>query len=230
MRRLIKDIAFRSLSRKARFTRIFRNNQWNSDESKSGSGSTLEATKDLRFMLPKLFEELDISSVLDAPCGDLNWAKEIVKSLKPNQSYLGMDIVDEIISLNTEQYSGDNVSFQVADVTSDFIPCVDIIVCNDLLIHLSYNDIRNTINNFRNSGSRYVMLNTQDDAPEFHDIPSGRWRYINLEKSPFNFPAPQTRIASNEISGKYLGLWELKALPDLAKKMAIKGQHVVLEV
>ena len=53
-----------------RFTWIYKNNWWDSNESLSGAGSTLEYTNNLRKELPKLIIDFNICSVLDAPCGD----------------------------------------------------------------------------------------------------------------------------------------------------------------
>lgn len=61
----------------ATFTSIYRNNGWGSLESRSGAGSTLASTANIRRELPGLVERLNIRTLLDAPCGDFNWMKEV---------------------------------------------------------------------------------------------------------------------------------------------------------
>ena len=42
-----------------RFTKIYLSNHWNSPESRSGQGSTLENTQSIRNELPKIFEKYE---------------------------------------------------------------------------------------------------------------------------------------------------------------------------
>src|SRR6266704_119458 len=61
----------------AAFTQIYRDNAWQNAESRSGHGSTVERTALIRYVLAALVEEFGIRSLLDAPCGDFNWMKEV---------------------------------------------------------------------------------------------------------------------------------------------------------
>ena len=75
------------------FTKIYLGNMWQSQESKSGTGSELASTENIVKKLPDLISELNIKSVFDAGCGDWNWFKEI----DINFNYLGGDIVKPLI-------------------------------------------------------------------------------------------------------------------------------------
>jgi hypothetical protein len=59
------------------FTHHYQQNEWGDQESISGPGSTLEYTANLRAKLPELCERLGVRPLLDAPCGDFNWVREI---------------------------------------------------------------------------------------------------------------------------------------------------------
>ena len=48
----------------------------------SGSGSSLSATLGIRTAIPHLVEMLQIKTILDAPCGDFNYFREILKDPK----------------------------------------------------------------------------------------------------------------------------------------------------
>ena len=47
---------------------------------KSGPGSTIEYTKNLRFHLPIIIDKFNVKTLLDAPCGDLVWMSTILKN------------------------------------------------------------------------------------------------------------------------------------------------------
>ncbi|WP_250161065.1 hypothetical protein [Peribacillus frigoritolerans] len=76
------------------FTNIYKKNRWRNSESVSGQGSSLTQTKTLIQELPGLINQLQIKKLIDAPCGDFNWMKEVYKN---TELYIGIDIVDEII-------------------------------------------------------------------------------------------------------------------------------------
>jgi len=79
------------------FTGIYLSNGWSGKESKSGTGSDLDQTRIIRQQIPKLFRKLGIKSVLDVPCGDFWWFKEMDLG---NIKYIGADIVPELIKSN----------------------------------------------------------------------------------------------------------------------------------
>jgi hypothetical protein len=85
-----------------KFTWIYINNWWDSNESLSGPGSTLKHTNNLRKELPKLVIDFNICSVLDAPCGDFNWMKVLLPTL--NVNYIGADIVQDLVDSNNAKY------------------------------------------------------------------------------------------------------------------------------
>jgi len=85
------------------FDNIYKNNLWSSDESYSGRGSELKSTKILRTALPRIWKEYKIKTFLDVPCGDFHWMKEVDKS---NISYIGGDIVFDLIEINNKLYNG----------------------------------------------------------------------------------------------------------------------------
>ena len=77
-------------------------------ESISGPGSSLAQTAEIRRRLPVLFASLEIGSMLDAPCGDLNWMRHIDLRL---EKYVGIDIVQSIIEQNRRQLKSKTVNF-----------------------------------------------------------------------------------------------------------------------
>jgi hypothetical protein len=182
-------------SNKMCFTEIFLSNKWNDAESVSGPGSTLAYTANLRLELPRLFQDLAIHSIFDAPCGDFVWMEHVLRDCGVN--YLGGDIVDDLIASNRRKAESPIVSFQVFDVISDAFPRADLWLCRDCLFHFSFADIRTALANFVNSDIPYVLTTSHIVERDFEntDIMTGRFRRINLMRPPFDFPPPLRRIA-----------------------------------
>lgn len=193
------------------FTRIYRTNAWDNEETVSGPGSTLAATKAIREELPILTRRLDVRTFLDIPCGDLNWMTEVQMDL---DLYIGADIVAELIEAHRRRYSEVGRTFLKLDITRDPLPRVDLILCRDLLGHLSFADIRSALNNVEASDSKYLLTTTFPSVRKNRDILSGDWRPLNLERAPFWFPEPREVVDErwSGVSDKCLGLWVIHDL------------------
>jgi hypothetical protein len=182
-------------SSEARFTWIYRKNYWQSDESVSGTGSTLEYTANLRKKLPELFRKHSIKSVFDAPCGDFNWMCELIRTL--DIEYTGADIVEPLIDSLNSRHGGQGKKFLHMDIVTSRLPKADLMICRDCLFHLSYADTRAVLENFVSSGTPYILTTTHKNDGTFtnHDIQTGFYRRINLFAPPYALPlAPLARI------------------------------------
>lgn len=192
------------------FTEIYQKNFWKSDQSVSGTGSTLDATGNIRMILPQVFKELKVRSVLDIPCGDFNWFKEMWHELDLDD-YIGADIVPELIAGNCKYLSSER-SFEVIDITTDRLPEVDLIFCRDLLGHLSNLSVQRALKNIKRSGATWLMATTFPEHETTGDIRTGEWRPINLQKL-WGLPKITSLIDEHcEVPGfedKSLGLWKL---------------------
>lgn len=205
----------RTMTTEEIFTEIFKTNSWLGKTSVSGSGSDPDQTQHIEVELPKLFRRLTVSTLLDIPCGDFSWMRRVDLS---EIKYLGADIVNELISVNATQYGSDNISFTRTNMITDHLPRVDVILCRDGLVHLSFDDIRRALSNICNSGSTYLLTTTFPARNSNEDIKTGSWRPLNLQIAPFNFPTPQWIIVEGctENDGafrdKSLALWEINEI------------------
>jgi len=208
--------ALETMSLKDKFTAVYKQNMFKGLNSRSGEGSNLVQTSVIRAELPKLISELNIQSMLDAPCGDWYWMKETKLNVP---QYIGADIVERLINKNQLEYANERVAFQCLNLVSDTLPKVDLIFSRDCLVHLSYQDALDIIKNFKRSGAKYLLTTTFTDRTVNEDLGSGFWRTLNLQLAPFNFPAPLKLINENCTEGdnmftdKCLGLWRLADLP-----------------
>jgi hypothetical protein len=202
------------------FARIYRLNRWGSPASVSGVGSSLEQTAGIRRELPALFARHQIRTLADAPCGDLSWIRHVT-GLELDR-YIGIDIVAELIKSLACEPPIPNAEFRQLDVVSDPLPPADCILCRDLLVHLSNQQVYRCLRNFRASGSKYLLTTTFPQQTN-EDTITGRWRPLNLEAPPFSFPPPLAVILEGNTQrnirrgtnqeDKSLALWRLADLP-----------------
>lgn len=193
------------------FDQIFKENLWASSESHSGTGSTLEATSELRGQFRKVLLDFKIVKILDLPCGDFNWMKYVDLD---GIDYIGGDIVDDIVRGN-KVYESDSIRFMKLDLIQDVLPSVDLILTRDCFVHLSNDLVQKAVENVKGSDVKYILTTTFTDIEINVDIPTGLWRKINLQKPPYCFPAPVLLVpdsSSKAQSQKFLGLWRVQDL------------------
>jgi SAM-dependent methyltransferase len=221
--KLLKELsaAFRNMRLQLKtpekiFTEYYRNNYWRDPNSRSGPGSNLEQTAALREALPQLFSKYSIDSILDVPCGDFFWFSKI--ALSENITYTGADIVAEIVKQNTRKYANARTRFIRLDLTKDLLPKSDIIILRDCLVHLSFKDITAVIKTVKSSGSKYLLTTHYLNREANHDIATGLWRTLNLQRKPFNFPDPIEFViedcteGNGAFSDKSMALWKISEL------------------
>jgi|CXWL01.1.fsa_nt_gi SAM-dependent methyltransferase len=200
---------------KERFSQIYFKNIFRGKESRSGGGSDMVQTAEIRQELPKLIQEYGIRSFMDAPCGDWHWMKETALNV---EHYIGVDIVEPLIEKNRKAFGNAGTSFMCLDLAEDALPQADIIFCRDCLVHLTHDEVRKVISNFKKSKSTYLLTTTFTDRNNIDLVLENIWRPLNLEVTPFNFPKPLKLINekctedNNQYTDKSLGLWRLDEL------------------
>lgn len=204
----------------AKFDYIFEAGVWRSNaniESHSGSGSTLENTK---LYLDQLKQYLDLFKSMhnvteinffDAPCGDLNWVKEIFGDL----NYQGGDISKKLIANVKEKYPDIKIFF--FDIIEDEFPKADIWHCRHCLFHLSLKDIVKSFQNFCMSNINEALITNHfmPDSITF-DIDTGSFRFLDLTNFPFYLPKPKIWLLDRDpLDGKMAmatGVWNRKQI------------------
>jgi hypothetical protein len=157
-----------------------------------------------------------VSSLLDAPCGDF-WLRELDYDF---ESYVGVDVVKELIIKNQEMYGTPLREFRSLNLIEDALPTSDLVFCRDLLIHLSFEHGRRVLENFRQSGSTWLLCSNYPEIPNTHDIKTGGYRAVNLMREPFGLSAPVCELADDPPSGlnpdqaprRTMALWRLAEL------------------
>ena len=171
-------------------------------ESSSGVGSTLHNTELTRKTIREVIDKYEVKTILDCPCGDLNWITHVDLS---NQEYTGMDISEEIIKDSTAR-NLPGKEFKVHDiVTAPLDKEYDLIICRDLLFHLNVEDTHQVLKHFKDSGSKLALIShfPGSGSPPSWVRTNGFYR-IDLSAPPFSLNIIEDY---NEVeSGKHLAL------------------------
>lgn len=208
--RLAKDGV--SYAPREAFEYIYRTHHWGGKESASGEGASQDQTTRLKEQLPGLLREIGADRLLDLPCGDYSWMREIEL---PVVEYIGADLVPSLVAGHQSRYGDDRHRFLTLDLRVDALPAADVLLCRDCLVHLSFDDIALALDNIRRSGIGYLLTTTFPGCERNVDIMTGDWRLLNLMRAPFNFPPPVRLLNEGCTEGgglfrdKSLGLWRL---------------------
>lgn len=173
----------------------------------SGPGSSMEYTATLRATLPFLIQKFKIETILDAGCGDMTWMQHV--PLPDNVYYHGVDIVESVIEKN-KALERPNFSFSVGDIVEDKMERADLVICRDVLFHLSNKSIGNFLSNFLDSDSDYLLTTSHTGILRNEDIADGGFRYLNLRAPPFHLPARELWSVKDYIEGypvRTLDIW-----------------------
>jgi hypothetical protein len=197
------------------FGAIHATKAWGDCESSSGPGSSRDRAASFLPDLIALVRKLRVSTLLDAPCGDFNWAEPLADSV---DRYVGVDVVPALIRANRRRWSSPRRQFLCRDMVRQRLPSADLVLCRDGLVHLDERHVFMTIANLRRTGAEYLLATTfLGDRPNA-DIANGEWRPLNMQRPPFVFPAPLELVderchhTGGIYADKRLALWRFEDL------------------
>jgi len=216
------------------FSNIYDNFGFGSRESRSGPGSELLETAKIREKIVKLIKEKNIKSVVDIPCGDFNWMKEIVDHF---ESYVGGDIVPQAIKINNEIFSSDRVKFIEFDLINQEIPKCDLLIVRDVIGHQPLSVGLEMVKNILKSDCKYLLSTSwynlfdrnYHKKHENRTVEFGRFYPVNLMSYPFNFPEPNFIIEEDvqvedyqNGNRKILAFWNMDEIREKSKVDELK--------
>ena len=208
----LRSLAVRRLGGDHRdvFAQIHQRNIWGYQETVSGAGSTLSYTESLRQTLPGLIRELGVRTLLDVPCGDFNWMREVDL---PVERYIGGDIVPALVAETRSRYGRPGREFVVIDLCQDPLPAADLLLCRDCFIHLSEDMIFRALANIVRADINHVLLTTYPQGQN-RAIRTGDWFPVNLCQAPYELPPPRQTLADWKppFDERCLGLWDVAEL------------------
>jgi len=173
---------------------IFRGG-WHSrlGQTKCGNGSEGQYAQMIVMMMEIIVKKLNIKTVADVGCGDLNIGATILPFI---DEYYGYDLVDwgEEWSLTKQLAKSLNKKLVLKSDFSaihDTIQPVDIIFCNNVFVHYSNEDVVTMLENFKKSGSKFLwcwennIYLTNNDRKQVIASKESNGS-VNLSLPPFN--------------------------------------------
>lgn len=184
------------------------------NETANGPGSTQQATVVAKSLVPQLIRDYNITTMLDAPCGDWNWMQHVNLD---GVHYTGFDL--EFAGRNAQRWPQHTFK-SVNILRTRTIPTVDLILCRDFLIHLPNTHAHKVIRKFIDSGSRYLLTTNHPRADntdrientEGHDDRPGYFHWpVNLDIAPYALERAAI-LRTPESESQELTLYDLHAL------------------
>lgn len=189
------------------FQKIYQNHVWQG-LSKSGPGSDPHKSMPYLQALQRLINDsnLNIRTIIDLGCGDWSLSSRIKWEV---DSYIGVEIVPELVNHLNQNFSANHISFLCADFIEDKLPTADLLIIKDALQHLPNNSILKFLNQVL---PKYRLALITNVGIFNSNIQTGDWRPIRLLEDPFSLKAKELlfydlRIARRTIDRKQVLLW-----------------------
>lgn len=210
---------FEPWHRRRTFQDVYQNNRWGSASGEkffSGLGSRGQAVETyvtcISDRITQHQRELGREIVVvDLGCGDFSVGRRLLECT-PNMTYIGCDLVPELIAHHRSQATHSNASFQRVDIVTDPLPKGDIVLVRQVLQHLSNDNVRTVLDKL----TIYDRIFVTEGQPIYRQGPpnpdkpigsgmrfdwrTGRGCGLELDKPPFNLKTDEVcRAASTEV-------------------------------
>jgi hypothetical protein len=186
-----------SLSVGQAFDQVYRTSMWKRGNSTSGPGSEGPLAQRYITVVLDYASRHGLRTVVDAGCGDFT----VGSILAPHfERYTAFDASQHIIETNRQRYAhltDQNVTFTVADMTSEVFPEADLILIRQVFQHLTNAQIERALENLEASKWRRALVTEEVFDPSGNsspnvDLPSHTFRTrvaqgsgVFLDKLPF---------------------------------------------
>jgi hypothetical protein len=194
------------------FNAVYESNYWESNESKSGSGSELKDAAQYIPRLAQVIRDLGIESMFDAPCGDLNWMPQVID--QTGIDYIGGDIAKDAVAIARSRRP--DLDIRLFDICADDFPCADLWHCRDTFFHLDFANIRRALDKAKSAVIEYAAITTHRAIYLKNlDVKTGGFRLLDLHRPPFSFPRALRYLRDYPWGQfpRYVGIWKISDLP-----------------
>jgi 2-polyprenyl-3-methyl-5-hydroxy-6-metoxy-1,4-benzoquinol methylase len=158
------------------FTCIYERGVWGGG---SGAGSNIEHTAVYAGLVQYLIASRSVRSIVDLGCGDWRFSRYLDFT---GVDYLGVDVVPAVIEANNAQFASTGIRFECADVAAFPLPECDLVLCKDVLQHLSNANVLRVCSRLA-QGRCWLLTNDFHSANE--DCANGDTRPLDPTSAPF---------------------------------------------
>lgn len=207
--------------RKGRFEAVYAKGLWQHGDPgvpRSGTGSTVQRTEAVRAGILEAIALTNASSIVDAPCGDLTWMRELFPVFAARGvRYVGIDIArSQVARLQAEFRGQTHLTFRTVDIVTQPTPRAELIFSRQALQHLNAEEALRVLHRWSRSGSRF-LLQTQYSLrgvadENFNRLSGGDWARHDFTRPPYNLTAPLRTWPDSDDdahSTESLALWRL---------------------
>ena len=195
------------------FDKIYEHSYWGKG---SGGGSSPEATEPYKIFLEDFIRHNKIQSIVDLGCGDWQFSKFLDFG---DATYIGIDASKRVITDNQRLFSRPGVSFANLPKDCNKLPAAELLVCKDVLMHLSTKEVQDILAilpNYKYAlitndvpcvsafGQIILWLRRPFSPVVNREIKTGDYRPLDPTQQPFNLPLKKVFEwqGSNLILGK----------------------------
>jgi SAM-dependent methyltransferase len=189
------------------FDDIYRRGEWgkgNGEGPYSGPGSRGSAIDEYVKVVSDFVGEHGIASIVDIGCGDFYVGGRLLDRLRPDISYVGLDVSRVIIAHNRREHGRANVRFEWVDATAGPLPDGDLCLVRQVMQHLSNAEIQAMLRQL--AKFRYVIVTEHHPAgllrANADKAHGGDTRVIDgsavvLDQPPFNVKGLKTLLETD---------------------------------
>lgn len=162
-------------------------------ESASGPGSSVANTDEIHKLIFDTVNKYNVSSILDLGCGDWAWMSILIRNIRKERvlRYIGWDASTKLIDELRESYGDNETTFECKDITLEPYPKVDLIICRDVLFHLSPENISIVLNKVKAShanlfiSTSYDSNNAANNIENNNNIENWFFHTVNIDLPPY---------------------------------------------
>jgi SAM-dependent methyltransferase len=191
-------------------------------ESASGPGSALSATTECLELLDEVIARHDIKTILDLGCGDWHWMRLANwRKGKDIVSYEGWDAHPGLVDHLNQLYGDERTRFRLADITTEPLPQVDLVICRDVLFHLPLDLGARVVEQLKGRDTMLISTSFQNVGENagikpYMAIENWGFYHINLDIAPFGLRPYRLRAIPEAVSAileheRSICLYDMKA-------------------
>ena len=140
------------------FDKVFDNNLWNGEQSRSGPGSEGICANDKILCLKFILQKFNIKSIVDIGCGDMFWMKDLIVENSDVISYIGVDVSHSVIKENKRKAFPDHIQFKhTTEIDFERVEA-DSFIAFDVFGHMLHEEIVELLKRIIKSNVKYLIV------------------------------------------------------------------------